>query len=609
MKPTTTANTIDKSNSTHFLVTILFLFAVSAVSYSLLTTHHSLTQYYFIYPLCMLAAYFISNTWLKRALSFVTFVLLLIGSYFEPLNIDFLQQTFILVPLCYIAIFPGSLWPIGVAFSLIGVYIPHVTSAQVFEFLDAAIEIAAIAIFATGGVFYRQKLIKQVERYRKDSLTDFLTQVANRKAFKNDLESIETIAGEASTMKFALLLLDIDNFKLINDSLGHQQGDYLLIQFAKRLNNLSFNRINIYRLSGDEFAVLLQDKFDVNFYAQQVANYISEACHTEFELDKRSYTMTISLGIAALDDAAYNTEIWCRNVDIALKRAKQSGKNSIQWFDENLIGETIRSYQIERELSDTIEKGQLTLHYQPKVDIKTNKVYGAEALIRWKHPVFGIISPDEFVGVAERSQQIIPIGRWVIETACQQAKIWDQLGHPICIAVNVSTVQFLYDDIFHVVTKALRDSQLDPQLLQLEITETTLMQQPERVVDACHELRTLGIRVAIDDFGVAYSSLNYLKQLPIDVLKIDKSFIDECCSNHNDHMLVRTIIQLGHNMGKVVTAEGVVNNEQLWLLAQEECDEYQGYLFSQPLPPNEFITLLSSRKEIMIPHPYMASSR
>jgi EAL domain-containing protein (putative c-di-GMP-specific phosphodiesterase class I) len=211
------------------------------------------------------------------------------------------------------------------------------------------------------------------------------------------------------------------------------------------------------------------------------------------------------------------------------------------------------------------------------------------------------------VGVAERSQQIIPIGRWVIETACQQAKAWDQLGHPICVAVNVSTVQFLYDDIFHVVTKALRDSQLNPQLLQLEITETTLMQQPQRVVDACHDLRTLGIRVAIDDFGVAYSSLNYLKQLPIDVLKIDKSFIDECCSNHNDHMLVRTIIQLGHNMGKVVTAEGVVNDEQLYLLATEGCDEYQGYLYSRPVPPYEFMALLSSRKEVAIPRPQVAA--
>ncbi|CAM2808209.1 putative bifunctional diguanylate cyclase/phosphodiesterase [Vibrio diazotrophicus] len=605
MKSTTTAN--NNPDQKHFLITILFLIAVSAVSYTLLTEHQTLARYYFIYPLCMLAAYFMSNIWFKRVLSVVTFALLLAGSYLEPLNISVLSQSFILVPLCYIAIFPGSLWPIAVALSILGIYIPHITGAQVSEFVEASIELSAIAIFATGGTFYKQKLSKQVERYRKDSLTDFLTQVSNRKAFKQDLESIAKIAGETSKTKFALLLLDLDDFKQINDSLGHQQGDLLLIQFAKRLSNLDFNRINIYRLSGDEFAVLLQDKYDVNFYSQQVATYILEACQSAYHLDKRSYTMTISIGIASLDDALYDTDIWCRNVDIALKRAKQAGKNSIQWFDENLIGETVRSYQIERELSDAIEKGQLALYYQPKVDIKTNLVHGAEALIRWKHPDLGIIPPDEFVGVAERSQQIIPIGRWVIETACQQAKAWDQLGHPICVAVNVSTVQFLYDDIFHVVTKALRDSQLNPQLLQLEITETTLMQQPQRVVDACHDLRTLGIRVAIDDFGVAYSSLNYLKQLPIDVLKIDKSFIDECCSNHNDHMLVRTIIQLGHNMGKVVTAEGVVNDEQLYLLATEGCDEYQGYLYSRPVPPYEFMALLSSRKDVAIPRPQVAA--
>lgn len=604
-----TTITSNRPDQKHFLVTILFLLAVSAVSYTLLTEHQALARYYFVYPLCMLAAYFMGSIWFKRVLSIITLLLLLTGSYFEPLSISVLSQSFILIPLCYIAIFPGSLWPIIVALSLIGIYIPHTTNAQTFEFIEAAIELSAIAIFATGGTFYKQKLSREVERYRKDSLTDFLTQISNRKAFKQDLESIAQISGENSRFKFALLLLDLDDFKQINDSLGHQQGDLLLIQFAKRLSNLDFNRINIYRLSGDEFAVLLQDKYDINFYSQQVANYILEACRAEYHLDKRSYTMTISIGIASLDIAAFNTDIWCRNVDIALKRAKQSGKNSIQWFDENLVGETIRSYQIERELSDAIEKGQLALYYQPKVDIRTNNVHGAEALIRWKHPDLGIIAPDEFVGVAERSQQIIPIGRWVIETACQQAKVWDQLGHPICIAVNVSTVQFLYDDIFHVVTKALRDSQLNPQLLQLEITETTLMQQPERIVDACHDLRTLGIRVAIDDFGVAYSSLNYLKQLPIDVLKIDKSFIDECCSNHNDHMLVRTIIQLGHNMGKVVTAEGVVNDEQLYLLATEQCDEYQGYLYSQPVPPYEFMALLSSRKNIAIPRSPVAANQ
>ncbi len=587
----TTAN-IEKQDKKNAVVTIVYLIAISIISYTLLTEHHEMARYYFIYPLCMLTAYFMSNIWFKRITALASFALIVAGSYLEPANIQVLSQSFILIPLCYIAIFPGSLWPIVSAVVLISVYFQKITGSQLYEFIEASIELFAIAFFATGGTFYKQKLSAQVEAYRRDSLTDFLTQLANRKAFNQDLNKISKLAHDKAKQKYAMLLVDLDDFKQINDSQGHQKGDELLVQYTKRLAALDFSRINIYRLNGDEFAILLQDQYDVRYYAQEVANYLLEISKSEFHLDKRTYSMTVCIGIAALEDALYDTDIWCRNADIAIKRAKQNSKNNIQWFDDNLIDETIRSYQIERELGEAIEKNQLTLHYQPKVDIPTNKVHNAEALIRWKHPDLGLVSPDEFVSVAERSQQIIPIGRWVINTACQQAAAWSKAGHPICVAVNVSTVQFMYDDIFHVVTKALRDSKLNPQLLQLEITETTLMEQPERVVEACHDLRTLGIRVAIDDFGVAYSSLNYLKQLPIDVLKIDKSFIDECCTDHNDHMLVRTIIQLGHNMGKIVTAEGVVSEEQLDLLMKEGCDEYQGYLYSKPVPAYEFMELI-----------------
>ncbi len=585
-----------RQDKKHVLVTLFYLISVSLVSYTLLTEQNHLARYYFVFPLCMLAAYFMSNKWIKRVTALASFALIIAGGYLEPLNIKVLSQSFIFLPLCYIAIFPGSLWPIGASIILLGTYFLNITQNQWYEFAEASLELFAIAFFATGGTFYKQKLGAQLEIYRRDSLTDFLTKLANRKAFNQDLETISRIDHENNPQRYALLLLDLDDFKQINDSLGHQQGDKLLIQYTKRLADLNFNRINIYRLNGDEFAILINDQFDIKHYAQQVADYLVEMSQSEFHLDKRTYNMTVCVGIATLKDAMYDTNIWVRNADIAIKRAKQNAKNSIQWFDDNLIDETVRSYQIERELSDAVEKNQLALFYQPKVNIETNQVHSAEALIRWNHPELGLIRPDEFVGVAERSQQIIPIGRWVINTACQQAKAWHRAGFPICIAVNVSTVQFMYDDIFHVVTKALRDSKLDPQLLQLEITETTLMEQPERVIDACRDLRTLGIRVAIDDFGVAYSSLNYLKQLPIDVLKIDKSFIDECCTNHNDHMLVRTIIQLGHNMSKVVTAEGVVNKEQLNLLAEEGCDEYQGYLYSKPVPAYEFMELLKVQK-------------
>lgn len=584
-----TSNKAVSGLGTRFIITLLYLLAVSVISYTLLTQHHVAVHYYYGYPVCMLIALVARPRWLKALAAITSIAVILVGSYFEPLNLDAIEEAFLLIPLTYIVLYPGSLWPFASAILLIASYLQYqkVGTPAFSEFTEDALELTAIAFFATVGVYYKQKLQRQLERYRRDSQTDFLTQLANRKAFTHETKELER--HRDPTEHYALLQLDIDDFKLINDSLGHQQGDKLLAELAKRLRELDFSRVNLYRMSGDEFAIILKDKFDIRFYADQVANYILEACNKGFSLNNRTYHMTMSIGIALFEDAMHDSDIWCRNVDIAVLRAKQKGKNIIQHFDEELISETIRNYQLERELSNAVDKQQLALYFQPKVDIATGQVHSAEALIRWQHPDLGLVNPEEFVGVAEKSQQIIPIGRWVIETACKQAKAWQQAGHEICIAVNVSTVQFLYDDIFHVVTKALRESGLDPKLLQLEITETTLMQQPESVCETCQDLRTLGIRIAIDDFGVAYSSLNYLKQLPVDVLKIDKSFVDDCVHNHDDHMLVRTIIQLGHNMSKVVTAEGVNNHNQLHLLAIEGCDEYQGYYYSKPLPANQFI--------------------
>ncbi|WP_158108868.1 putative bifunctional diguanylate cyclase/phosphodiesterase [Vibrio furnissii] len=574
---------------TRFVITLLYLLSVSVISYTLLTEHHTAVQYYYAYPALMLIALISRHRWTKRLAAMGSIAVIVVGSYFEPLTLDAIEESFLLIPLTYLVLFPGSLWPFVSAILLIGSYLQYqkIGTPPFYQFTEDAVELAAIAFFATVGVYYKQKLQRQLERYRRDSYTDFLTKLANRKAFTRDTKALER--QRDTETHYALLQLDIDDFKLINDSLGHQQGDKLLFELAKRLKGLDFSRVDLYRMSGDEFAIILKDQYDIRFYADQVAHYILDACSQGFKLDNRSYHMTMSIGIALFEDAMHDSDIWCRNVDIAVLRAKQKGNNIIQHFDEELIGETIRNYQLERELSNAIEKQQLTLNYQPKVDIKTGEVHSAEALIRWHHPDLGLISPEEFVGLAEKSQQIIPIGRWVIETACKQAKAWQITGHNICIAVNVSTVQFLYDDIFNVVTKALRETHLDPKLLQLEITETTLMQQPQNVSETCQDLRTLGIRIAIDDFGVAYSSLNYLSQLPIDVLKIDKSFVDNCVNNHDDHMLVRTIIQLGHNMGKVVTAEGVNNHNQLHLLAIEGCDEYQGYYYSKPLPAKAFI--------------------
>ncbi|WGY45428.1 bifunctional diguanylate cyclase/phosphodiesterase [Vibrio sp. ABG19] len=570
---------------------LFYLVAVTIVSYSLLVVPQTVAPYLYAYPLCLLLAFISANAKLKMLAALAALGCVTLASQLSPSAA--LQETFILIPLSYLILFPGTLWPISAALLLVISSLSHhsFNSANFGDYLLDAIELVSISILATLGVHYKHKLQSQIERYRRDSLTDFLTRLANRAAFLNDTKRLESQYN--SDQHYALLQLDIDDFKLINDTLGHHQGDILLIGLAQRLNQLNLGCDQLYRLSGDEFALIIKGDQHIRAKADQVAHRILATCSQAFFLNQRYYSMTMSIGVALFDDAMYDSDIWCRNVDIALQRAKQKGKNLVQHFDEELIGETIRNYQLERELSTAISRQQLHLEYQPKVDVVSGRVTSAEALIRWHHPDLGQVNPEQFVAIAEKSQQIIPIGRWVIETACRQAKAWQQQGHDICIAVNVSTVQFLYDDIFQVVSQTLRDTELDARLLQLEITETTLMKQPQSVSQTCEELRRIGVRIAIDDFGIAYSSLNYLKQLPIDVVKIDKSFIDDCVDEHHGHMLVRTIIQLGHNLGKVVTAEGVNSREQLSLLAEEGCDDYQGYYYSPPLIAEEFITLIT----------------
>lgn len=593
-----TSQAVSRTHMRRVLLPFFYLLSVAIVSHTLLTAPQMEQPYLYLYlyPLSLLIAWPLPNHNLKLVAALISLSCIIVAVQQQAVPSGSLEHTFVLIPLIYLMLFPGSLWPAGASVLLVIASIPQQSTdtTALHLFAQDALELVTISLLATVGVYYQQKLHAQVERYRNDNLTDALTGLANRKAFLHDCMRLENSRQDSA--HYALLQLDIDDFKLINDTLGHKQGDRLLAGLAQRLSGLNRASGKLYRLSGDEFALILQGE-QIRTQADQIAREIISVCRNAFYLDQRCYTVSVSIGVALFDDAMYDHDIWCRNADIALLRAKQKGKSLIQHFDEQLIGETIRDYQLERELANAITRDQLTLVYQPKVDILSGRVDSAEALIRWHHPDLGQVSPEQFVAIAEKSQQIIPIGRWVIETACRQASLWQQQGQSTCIAVNVSAVQFLYDDIFSVVTQSLQDTKLDPNLLQLEITETTMIQQPLNVSQTCQELRKLGVRIAIDDFGIAYSSLNYLKQLPVDVVKIDKSFIDDCVNDHHDHMLVRTIIQLGHNLGKIVTAEGVNNPQQLALLAAEKCDEYQGYYYSPPLPGDDFVRLINAQSQ------------
>ncbi|WP_237476196.1 putative bifunctional diguanylate cyclase/phosphodiesterase [Vibrio eleionomae] len=586
--------------SLNYAFTVFFLIALSLTTHTLishmqLSNHFLLSHIFILYPLFMLGIFSSTNGKIKHLCVAASLCLLILGCLDDRQHNVIPSDVILLAPLCYLVLYPGSLWPMAVAGLLVLFFIPTDPLHIQGDFIGNTFELMTISIFATVSLYYRLRLKTQMERFRIESLTDFLTGIGNRKAFNETLQEIRTQPLNKHHY-FSLLIIDLDNFKRINDTLGHQVGDQLLKEISLRIDHVCQQHLqysSVFRLSGDQYAVIIQDN-DIQVASEHLAQLIVSSCTAECTLEHNCYFTTMSIGIALMRDAEHSVSFWHRNANIAMYRAKLNGKNRIQWYDDDLNNEMKRHYKIERELSFALEKNELSLYYQPKVSVETNQIHHAEALIRWLHPELGTIAPDEFVSVAEKSQQIIPIGRWVIEQACQQAKYWHDHNQPICVAVNVSTIQFVYDDIYRIVTELLSKYQLPAELLQLEITETTLMTELQSITHTCHRLRKLGIKIAIDDFGTVYSSLNYLRELPVDSIKIDKSFIDESLHNEESQMIVRTIIQLGHNLGKVVIAEGINNEEQLAILRSEQCDLYQGYLCAKPLPADEFIHLVAT---------------
>ncbi|RJX75243.1 GGDEF domain-containing protein [Vibrio sinensis] len=574
------------------LIMLLYVLSVLLISNTLISEHELIKGFYLVFPVAMLMALLSKTMKRKQIAAQISFAVLFIGGLFEPLEFDVIEETFILLPLCYIFLFPGSFWPLaGSVALLLSCYI-DLPLERMGDFSWDAIKLCLITLFASVMSYFQQKLTLQAALYKRASLTDCLTDVSNRKAFFSDLRKIGLKRG----YDYVSIQIGLNDLKNVNENFGHNNGDKLLKKFVSQLNMIIIDQGHLYRLTETEFIVLVSDTTNVVAKAQRLVRKITRLNNGMYRVSNTSLMLNFSLGVAVLSDAAYNTTLWGKNADIALCKARSTGCATAQWYDDSLLNETIRQNQIEIELEQAIAANQFVLVYQPKVSIKNDQIVGAEALIRWPHPQLGVISPREFIGIAEKTAQIIPIGRWVINEACKQAKLWYSQGHHICVAVNVSSVQFAHDDVYSYVREALERYHLPANLLQIEITETTLMKRPERVSDACKKLRELGVSIAIDDFGVAYSSLNYLKHLPVDVLKIDKTFIDDCVELLTDKMLVRTIIQMGRNLSKTVIAEGVETQAQLDVVKQEGCDEFQGYLFSKPISALQFTSLLPEPK-------------
>ncbi|MDD2829645.1 MAG: EAL domain-containing protein [Sulfuricurvum sp.] len=410
---------------------------------------------------------------------------------------------------------------------------------------------------------------------------DTLTGLPNRNYLNDYLLSILSLAKRHET-SFTVIFLDIDHFKDINDTLGHHIGDLLLIESASRLKSVLREEDMVSRLGGDEFIILLP-KIEM-YGAERVAKKLLDIMKNPFYINSHELSLTTSIGIALYPNDGEDFESLYKNADTAMYRVKQDGRNGYCFFTEDMQRNSIRNLELSNALHHALSENQFTLHYQPQISAKTEKIIGAEALLRWNHPQLGAISPTEFIPIAEDNGLIIPIGEWVLRTALQQAKKWmDQGEEPIIMAVNLSAVQFKHIHLVDMVSSILDEISIPAEYLELELTESTAMHDPQHAINIIHDLHSRGVRMSIDDFGTGYSSLNYLKKFKIYKLKIDQSFIRDINTDHEDKAIVSAIINMAKALGLQTIAEGVETIGQLDYLKAEGCDEIQGYFYSKPL--------------------------
>ncbi len=431
------------------------------------------------------------------------------------------------------------------------------------------------------------------ERLAHDAVHDALTGLPNRLLFLDRLQNRLDRTKRHPNDLFAVMFIDLDRFKVVNDSLGHAFGDQLLVTVSNRLKQCLRPEDTVSRFSGDEFAILVDVISDVND-ARRIADRIRGQLVTTTLLGVVERSPTASIGIVIFNPGYTAAEELLRDADLAMYHAKGLGGNQFQLFDNKMHTSAVALMRLEGELKHAVERKEWLIYYQPIISLSSGKPVGAEALLRWQHPQRGILSPQEFIQIAEDTGLILPIGEYVLQTACAQAKAWREAGHTdFWVSVNISGRQFKDRDLVQKVTQILSASGLSGDGLRLEITESVAVRDQEYTIGILNELSSLGVHASLDDFGTGYSSISYLKQFPLNVLKIDRSFIQDMQLNQKNEALVKAIIGMAQSIGLEVVAEGVEKDEQLAFLRTQRCDQAQGFLLSRPIPAAELTKMLA----------------
>ena len=472
-------------------------------------------------------------------------------------------------------------------------------SRAAYQLLQAILFAATPGLLILGTVLslrILQQRKREDDRVHHIAFHDDLTALPNRLMLTERLDQALGRHRRAD-MTLAILYMNLDRFKVINDSLGHEAGDALLRLVADRLRAQLREGDSLARVGGDEFVVMIEN-YGNSIAVSACAQRLVEQLSAPYLLGKKDCHVTVSIGISTFPADGSDSQSLLKAADVAMYRAKETGRNNYQFYLPSMNIHTLERLELESDLRRALERGEFLLHYQPKVEVASGLITGVEALLRWKHPLRGLVPPLDFIPLAEETGLIVPIGEWVLATACARNKAWQGRGLPkLSVAVNLSARQFADTMLLANLTRIIHDSGLDPSLLELEITESVVMSNAECAVSVLEKLKSTGVQIAIDDFGTGYSSLAYLKRFPIDILKIDRSFIRDIPADSGDMKITRAIIAMAHSLRLKVVAEGVETAEQLKFLRSQSCDAAQGYFLHRPLREEELADVLKRNRQ------------